>query len=289
MKVTTSGKTVLSPMLLIALVSVLMLSLAGTAQSALTTIASLNDGELDQHINWHLDPKGIPGTWTDAQQMFVGRLADDYGSPDVGPSKFGAMTFDVSSLAGRTVTGTTLRLIQTAEDGTVDGGQQRPPAVLPATMDVYGVNSGVFDEATSSWNNYVSNSDGTSLNAAKDTYLASGALSQLGTMTNVNNPGGLATGTGGVTTFSDVDLTALVQTWIDNPSTNLGLMLLHPAAFDAAAPAGPNDVLARYATHESTAFDGPQLIIEHIPEPTSAVLLCGGLSMLLAVRRRFFT
>ena len=96
-------------------------------------------------------------------------------------------------------------------------------------------------------------------------FLNSGAISPLGTMTNVVNPGGIS-GPGAPVTFTDTDLTALVQSWINNSGTNLGLLLLNSATF-TGAPAGPGDIVARYATHESRErnpahnWDPPQLII----------------------------
>lgn len=212
-------------------------------------IESQNDGELDEHINWNSSPKGTQDS------MFVGRFANDYQSPVEGPSKFSVIKFDLSSLAGETISGATLRLIQTADASAMPlrAGVQFAP-----TTEVYGVIMGEdYDENSSSWLSYTGGTDDTTRNA----FLNSGAISYLGTMTNISNPGGLS-GPGAVTTFTDVDLTNLVQGWSSGAHANLGLLLLNTATFTGAPPA-PGDILARYASHESSVFDGPQLIITY--------------------------
>lgn len=219
------------------------------------TISSTNDGELDEHINWINSAKGSSPFQDAYLHMFVGRLANDYELPVVGPSKFAAMKFDVSSLAGETLTKATLRLIQTAD---AEAMPMRPGTQFAPTTEVYGVNSGEdFDEFITTWTSFVGGQD----DATRTDFINSSAISALGTMTNVSNPGGLS-GPGAVTTFVDADLTALVQGWIDGTKPNLGLLLLNSATF-TGAPEGPNDIVARYAAHESEVFDGPQLILEY--------------------------
>jgi hypothetical protein len=221
-----------------------------------TVIESQNDGELDEHVNWNSSPKGTQ------ESMYVGRLADDYEIPVVGPSKFSVIKFDLSSLAGESITGTTLRLIQTADANSMP---LRAGVQLAATTEVYGVVTGQdFDETQSSWLSYMGGTD----DATRNAFLNSGAISYLGTMTNVSNLGGLS-GLGAVTTFTDVDLTNLVKSWNDGTQANLGLLLLNTATF-TGAPSAPGDIVARYATHESATFDGPQLIVSYgnvVPTP----------------------
>lgn len=254
-----------------------------SGRAATVTISSVNDGMIDQHVNYNTDPLGVAtfahshGPGEARQHIVVGRLADDYGSPDIGPSKMGVMKFDVSSLAGQTVTAVTLRLIQTADNPPPNRGT----AVFAASTEVYGVNSGDYDESTTTWQNYI----GGVGNPALSTYLASGAITSLGSMTNVASPGGNA-GPGGVVTFSSAGLTSLVQNWINTSSTNLGLVLLNSATLSATAPTFGADVIARYAAHENSLHEGPQLIIEYaaIPEPSMAAL-CGLGWCALAIRR----
>jgi hypothetical protein len=245
------------------------------------TINSTNDGMLDQHVNYNTDPVGVAAYGhhyapAPAQEhIVVGRRADDYGSPDTGPSMFGAMKFDISSLAGKTISSATLRLVQTIDATSVPnrGGD------FAATTEVYGVDSGDYDESTATWQNYV----GGVGNPVMATYLSS-FVTALGTMNNVSSPGGLA-GPGGVSTFSNTNLTNLVQQWIDSGSSNLGLLLVNSASL-GAAPAAPKDVLARYAAHESPTFDGPQLIVEIVPEPSAWALLAIGCFGFIAFMRR---
>lgn len=259
------------------------LSAAATlCQAATVAINSLNDGMIDQHVNYNTDPVGVAnythshGPGAAKQHIVVGRLADDYGNPVVGPSKMGVMKFDVSSLAGQTVTGVTLHLIQTADDPPPNRGG----AVFAATTEVYGVNSGDYDENTATWQNYI----GGVGDAVLNTFLTSGAISNLGSMTNVPSPGGHG-GPGGVVTFSAASLTSLVQNWIDNSSTNLGLVLLNSATL-TGPPVGPGDVIARYAAHENATFPGPQLIVDYVPEPSSLAMCVLGVAALSILGRR---
>lgn len=233
------------------------------AFDATTTINSTNDGMIDQHLNFNVDPLGSADSFSHSHgpgpardHIVVGRLADDYQNPVVGPSKMGVIKFDVSDLAGELITNATLRLVQTVD---ASAAPNRAGAQFAVTTEVYGVNSGDFDENTSTWQNYVGGVD----DAALTSFLNFGTISHLGTMTNVSSPGGLS-GPGGVTTFIDADLTALVQDWVDGDRPNYGLLLLTSATL-TAAPASPGDVIVRYAAHESTVFDGPQLIVSHAP------------------------
>lgn len=267
------------------LISAYLGIMAPACHAAMTTISSTNDGLIDQHANFNTATVGVDSGYSHShgpgaanQHIVVGRRADDYTNPDVGPSIMGVMKFDVSSLAGQTITGVTLRLIQTADNPPPNRGG----AVFAATTEVYGVNSGDYDESTTTWQNYI----GGVGNGALSTYLTSGAISQLGTMTNVASPGGHG-GPGGVSDFVDVDLTALVQSWVNNSSTNLGLVLLNSATL-TGAPAAPADVIARYAAHENATFAGPQLLIEYraVPEPGTVGLSALGLLMAFAARSR---
>lgn len=281
------------PLTLVLSVSPLILSaslaVCGPACADQVTISSLNDGELDEHVNWNNSAKGSPGPdspncfQNGCKFMYAGRLADDYGNPVVGPSKFSVMKFDVSSLAGQTITGVTLRLVQTFDpnatvaiertlDFTFRGGMQLAP-----TTDVYSVNNGAvdFDETLDSWRSFTADGD-PATDAARTAFLNSGKISQLGSLNNVVNPSGIF-GAGAPVTFSASSLTTLVQGWINGSVPNLGLLLLNPATI-TGAPAGPGDIMARYATHESRMslnggnsnlggtvlnWDAPQLIISY--------------------------
>jgi len=72
----------------------------------------------------------------------------------------------------------------------------------------------------------------------------------------------------------------LVQSWIDNPQTNYGVMFV--------ANISASTVLAQttFKSSEYTTYEErrPTLIIETVPEPTAMVLLLGG-SGLLALKR----
>lgn len=267
----------------------LFCSLSREARAAQTTINSTNDGELDEHVNWNNSPKGSPGPdspncyQNGCKFMYAGRLADDYGNPVVGPSKFGVITFDVSSLAGQTINSVTLRLIQTFDpnapltvertyDFTPRSGMQLAP-----TTNVYALNGSAidFDETLDSWRSFTADGD-PATDASRNAFLSSGKITQLGSLNNVVNPGGV-NGAGAPVTFSSANLTSLVQGWISGTVPNRGLMLINPTTY-TGAPAAPGDLIARYATHESNMvlnggnpvfggtqfpWDPPQLIITY--------------------------
>lgn len=229
---------------------------------SITTINSTNDGMLDQHVNYNTDPVGVAnythshGPGAAKEHIVVGRLANDYVDPVAGPSKMGVIKFDVSELAGELITHATLRLVQTVD---ANSPPNRGGAQFAETTEVYAVNSGDFNESTSTWQNYV----GGVGDAAFASFLSSGAISPLGSMANASSPGGMS-GPGGVTKFIDIDLTSLIQSWVDGTKPNLGLLLLNAATL-TGAPSAPSDLIVRYAAHESTAFVGPQLIVSHAP------------------------
>ena len=275
MKVSRITRIMLFRMIAVAVWAAIGILLTAQSHAEQVTISSANDGELDEHVNWNNFAKGNPtGCFQNSCEfMYAGRLADDYASPVVGPSKFGVMKFDVSSLAGQTINSVTLRLIQTfdpeasvANERTVDFTVRAGMLLAPST-EVYGVTGGEdFDETLSSWNSYT-NGLPTPTDATRNAFLNSGVISQLGSMTNVANPGGIS-GPGAPVTFVDTDLTELVQGWIDGTKPNLGLLLLNSTTLTGAPPA-PGDTVARYATHESRErnpshnWDPPQLIITY--------------------------
>jgi len=246
---------------------------ATPAQAVVSTINSANDGEIDQHVNWNGDPKGVPGTWTDAEYMNIGRLGEDYSDPVIGPQKWGLMTFDTSGIpATDKVWQATLKLIQM--DNVSQGGRRD----LTYRTAVYGINSGVYLENTTSWNNWVGMAGNSSYNPVDD-YLASGDVSFLGYMGNEPD----LHDTGALCVFNDADLIALVQDWVDGNKDNLGLMLRWADDGGVAPPAG-TDMWATYANHENPTLNGPQLVINHVPEPaTLSLLVLGGLAL---IRRR---
>ena len=119
--------------------------------------------------------------------------------------------------------------------------------------DVNRITQGSWTEAGTSWNDWVGQT-------TSDT-----------TLGQLDPPDGA-----GSKDFSSAGLLSTVQGWHDGSISNLGLLLRW---------AGPNADGDSYSSRE-TAGQAPQLIIEHIPEPGTAVLLLGGLGTLLIGRRR---
>ena len=121
-------------------------------------------------------------------------------------------------------------------------------------IDVNNITQGTWDEATTHWTNW--NAQTTS-----DTPLG-----------QLDPPDGA-----GPKDFSSASLLSTVQGWHSGSLSNLGLILKW---------AGPTTDGDSYASREHTTLAAPQLIITHIPEPGTALLLLGGLGSLLISRRR---
>jgi hypothetical protein len=224
------------------LMGVLMI-LVSTTQAATTTLGTTDDACIDQHSNWAGDTKGIPHlNWGwDGTELNVKIYTPDYGylRQDV------MLKWDVSSLiATDAVTDVTLKM---AGWDYSDG-----------PIDVYGIALGDWDETTVTWNNWVATTK---------------SLVLLGQLTCAGPANAF-----GDTIFSDPDLTAWVQSWVDGSQSNYGLILKK-----AGTEAGGDS----FSAHEDTWSYGhaPQLVITQVPEPATLVLLAGGLLSLIRRRR----
>ena len=122
-------------------------------------------------------------------------------------------------------------------------------------IDVNNITLGSWTEAGTSWNDWVGQS-------TSDTPLG-----------QLDPPDGA-----GAKDFSSASLLSTVQGWHDGSLSNLGLILKW---------AGPTTDGDSYASREHTTLAAPQLIITHIPEPSTALLLLGGLGSLLIGRRSY--
>ena len=167
--------------------------------------------------------------------------------PDGAFTYFPLIRFDLSSLAGQTVTG----------DGTFS---IFPTFTDPATRTVSLVNPPeAFNEATTTFNNY---------NPTADENDRIGTDIIPGTTKTFSTP---------ASEYLNFTLPqALLQSWIDSPASNLGLGVYQ-------APAPSNDV--NFASRENAdASKRPLLSFDAVPEPTSAVLL--GAALLVTACRR---
>jgi len=125
-------------------------------------------------------------------------------------------------------------------------------------IDVYGIEVGDWDESEVTWNNWQARTK---------------SLVLLGSFTQ-SDPGT-------ATSFSDPDLTAWVQDWVDGDQANYGVILIR---HDLETPGG-DSFSAHEDTYDPNVYFAPRLVIDHVvPEPaTLSLLLFGGLAL---IRRR---
>ena len=223
-----------------------LLVMGSTVQATDVTLDATEDAEIDGHVNWRNDPKGIPNAgWLHPATELPVKIYDpiDYPGAEAAHSM---IKWDVSSIPSSDVV-TAVTLEMSGWDWS-DG-----------PIDVYGIEVGDWAEATVSWNSWAATTK---------------SLALLGQLASA----GPASVTG-QTQWSDADLTALVQDWVDGDQANYGIIL---------KKAGTTPGVDSFSSREDTWASGhaPQLKITHeIPEPITAVLLVGGI-LTLARRRR---
>jgi hypothetical protein len=139
-------------------------------------------------------------------------------------------------------------------------------STLPVNqIEVYGIDSGAWTEMGVTWNNFASSATAT----------------LLGTMPVIQ----------GICTFSDSDLTSLVQNWVNGSHSNYGLVFKYHSAVGQEERPGWNNEYDEYFSnfysrdYTTSGQIVPQLVVTHIPEPCSLLALFG-LSVLSMLRRR---
>ena len=289
-------------MRILVLIGIFVLLVAATpSQAIVQTLNTTGDGTIDQHVNYATDViLPVDKGWSD--EIRVGSKGIDYQNPVPGPQEWGIMTFDTSGIASdRIVNQATLKLTQMGNY--THWVEHYTRGHLTYRTAVYGItnpgNAGAYNETSTNFSQWIG--DGTLGSCGNSTwdpindYLAdvtsTGNLTFLGYMGNevdLTATIGLGSGpgSGALSVFNDQDLIDLVQAWIDGSKTNYGLMLRwadESGLGHAGAPSG-DDYYAIFASKEHSTLTGPQLVINHVPEPaTLSLLVLGGLAL---IRRR---
>ncbi|MDP2869563.1 DNRLRE domain-containing protein [Methyloversatilis sp.] len=90
-----------------------------------------------------------------------------------------------------------------------------------------------------------------------------------------------------VNSWVSFDATALVRSWLDNPSSNYGVLLAQRDVVEFDVDGNSRYVGALYASSASAdASMRPFLQISAVPEPSSVLMMGAGLGLLLVARRR---
>jgi len=191
------------------------------AQTSSVTLDAVADAEIDQHVNYMDNNLGS------ATAVRVETRSSAYTNPVESPESWMLVKWDLSSIpSADMISKATFCIAQLDYD--------------VGTVDIYGINSGSWDEATVTWNNWVGSEN----------------LTYLGTMSSG------AYYTDGTTTFSDDELIERVRAWVDGSQTNHGLLMKWSGGI------GTGDT---FATREHASLPPPQLIIEYTSTSISAV------------------
>jgi hypothetical protein len=196
-----------------------------------TRLIAADDSWLDQHPNWAGDTKGIPHPewgWT-AAELHVGTL-DPNGYAMAYESQV-LIKWDLSTITSTdVVTDVVLELV--ANDSP-DG-----------PIEVYGVAQGSWEEDNVTWNNW-------DAMAKTLTYLGSLTLSSTGNPVN----------------YSDPNMTAWVQKWVNGQQANNGILLKW------AGPIGTGDSFSSHEDiYDPNIYFGPKLSVSHIPQGVAATV-----------------
>jgi len=240
-------KTTLRKTFLLITLAMVPLAMSRTvAKATVVTLDSSEDAEIDSHVN---SASAFLGN--DPSLIIEQRDVNVWGVDINGDAiqSNALIKWDVSSIpANDVVTSVTLQL--SGEDS------------ADAAIDVFAIDVGDWAEASVSWDSWAA----TTKNLVLLGQLTSAGPAHLG-----SNP---------QTTFNDSDLTAWVQDWVDGDRVNYGLIL------KMTGTALQDVFSANDTTFSPTTNFAPRLIINHeaVPEPTTAMLLLGGIGSLFIGR-----
>jgi hypothetical protein len=211
------------------------------AQAEATTLSAVADTYITEHPGL-----GGPNS-THGSQTFLWEVQGPVGG---GFRTYPLVQFDLSSFAGQMVSGPTaeVRLLLTSSNVV----PTQTVSIRLALVD--------WDEFTSTYANF----GGTGFN------LGTQVGSALSTRT--------VTFSGSPESIAFVIPSATVQSWIDNPSSNFGLIWTSP-------PSGGSDDLV-FSSREGTVAPSLTFSLSPIPEPGAATLLLVGAALLLVHRAR---
>ena len=205
-------------------------------------IVTTIDASADTEIDQHTNY--MNANLGSATSMRVEVRSEAYTNPVVSPQSWGMIKWDLSGISATdTITDVVFQIQQ------VDSAVE--------TVEVYAIDLGSWEETSVTWNSWASTTT---------------SETHLGTMQNVAI-------SSGVTTFSNANLTALVQDWLDGDHDNLGLLLKWSGVV------GQGDT---YMTRENTnGYIAPQLVITHVPEPATVFMMAaGGLALIKRRKKR---
>lgn len=198
--------------------------------------------------------------------LMVGRITDGTTYQNLANT---LLRFDLSSLSGQTVTQATLRLYNSNNAGQTADVTVSAYEVAAANGDwVEGAGAGAVVTGTSDWRFKIQN-----------TGAWAGGQNGCGIAGTdyTTNLVGSAIAVNTTAEWVEITLSAgVIQQWIDNPGQNYGLILTAPGAVQGAAA---------YFNSTEAAINGPQLVLQTIPEPTTIGMLGIGAGVALLFRR----
>lgn len=197
------------------------------ALDSVTTLDAVADTQIDEHPSWADSPGLGSSVGLRVQVRDPNVYADDYESQAL-------IKWDVSSIPVSDIVSQVELQLQ-GFDGYVGYG-----------IEVYAIDAGPWDEATTTWNSWHGQSTELTLLGTMQPFPRYGAEGQTSGLTVLSS-------------FAAPGLTDLVQEWVAGDHPNLGLLLKW-----AGSPAFDGD---EFASREDTTDPAPRLVVYHSAAP----------------------